>query len=72
MFLLRMSAATVSQNGLVNGIVSQAPGVIHGYDNNSLQPVYFQVMLGKGRPETMGYSDDDLYLRRDAHLTEGV
>ena len=52
--------------------ITSPPGVIHGYDNNSLQPVYFQVMLGKGRPETMGYSDDELYARRDAHLTEGV
>jgi len=28
-----------------------------------------QVMLGRGRPEAMGYADDDLYRRRDAHLT---
>ena len=27
------------------------PGVIHGFQNESLEPVYFQVMLGKGRPE---------------------
>lgn len=44
------------------------PGVIHGYDNDSLEPVYFQVMLGRGRPETMGYADQQLYERRDAHL----
>ena len=44
------------------------PGVVHGYDNNSLEPVWFQVMLGKGRPDTMGYSDDNLYENRDAHL----
>jgi oxalate decarboxylase/phosphoglucose isomerase-like protein (cupin superfamily) len=43
-------------------------GVIHGYQNDSLEPVYFQVMLGRGRPETMGYADDGLYERRDAHL----
>ena len=43
-------------------------GVIHGYDNDSLEPVYFQVMLGRGKPETMGYADQDLYERRDAHL----
>src|SRR3546814_5882780 len=41
------------------------PGVIHGYVNDSLEPVYFQVMLGRGHPETMGYADDDLYKRRD-------
>lgn len=44
------------------------PGVIHGYENRSLEPVYFQVMLGRGKPETMGYADDDLYSRRSAHL----
>jgi mannose-6-phosphate isomerase-like protein (cupin superfamily) len=47
------------------------PGVIHGYQNESLEPVYFQVMLGCGRPETMGYADDELYRRRDAHLPGG-
>jgi oxalate decarboxylase/phosphoglucose isomerase-like protein (cupin superfamily) len=44
------------------------PGVIHGYDNTSLEPVWFQVMLGRGQPETMGYADDELFQRRDAHL----
>jgi len=44
------------------------PGVIHGYINESLEPVYFQVMLGRARPETMGYADEELYRRRDAHL----
>jgi predicted dienelactone hydrolase len=44
------------------------PGVTHGFQNESLEPVYVQVMLGKGRPEAMGYADDELYLRRDAHL----
>lgn len=48
--------------------ISAPPGVIHGYHNNSLGPCYFQVMLGRSRPETMGYVDDDLYQRRDAHL----
>src|SRR5262249_2463334 len=43
-------------------------GVIHGYQNDSLAPVYFQVMLGRAKPETMGYADDELYKRRDAHL----
>ena len=46
------------------------PGVIHGYANNSLEPVYFQVMLGRARPETMGYADEQLYARRDAHLAK--
>jgi hypothetical protein len=25
-------------------------------------------MLGRAKPETMGYADDELYKRRDAHL----
>jgi mannose-6-phosphate isomerase-like protein (cupin superfamily) len=48
--------------------VSCPPGVVHGYVNASLEPVYFQVMLGKARPDTMGYADSALYERRDAHL----
>jgi mannose-6-phosphate isomerase-like protein (cupin superfamily) len=44
------------------------PGVIHGYVNDSPVPVYFQVMLGRSRPETMGYADDALFNRRAAHL----
>jgi hypothetical protein len=42
--------------------------VIHGYQNDSLAPVYVQIMLGRGRPETMGYADEDLYKRRGDHL----
>jgi hypothetical protein len=42
--------------------------VIHGFQNNALEPVYFQVMLGSGRPGTMGYADSELYQGRDAHL----
>ena len=48
--------------------VACPPGVIHGYENRSLEPVYFQVMLGRAQPETMGYRDDALFARRDAHL----
>lgn len=51
--------------------ISCPPGVIHGYVNDSLEPVYFQVMLGRGQPETMGYADNTLFQRRDAHLAEG-
>jgi mannose-6-phosphate isomerase-like protein (cupin superfamily) len=49
--------------------VSCPAGVVHGYQNESLEPVYFQVMLGKGRPDLMGYTDPALFARRDAHLT---
>jgi hypothetical protein len=45
--------------------------VIHGYENCSLEPVYFQVMLGRGQPETMGYADDRLFQRRGAHIGAG-
>jgi oxalate decarboxylase/phosphoglucose isomerase-like protein (cupin superfamily) len=48
--------------------ISCPAGVIHGYQNDSLEPVYFQVMLGRGKPETMGYADEELYKRRGAHL----
>ncbi len=48
------------------------PGVIHGYVNDSLSPVYFQVMLGRAKPETMGYADDELYARRAAHLVDSA
>ncbi len=48
--------------------ISCPAGVIHGYDNNSLEPVYFQVMLGRGKPETMGYADEKLFEKRGDHL----
>ena len=48
--------------------ISCPPGVIHGYVNRSLAPVYFQVMLGRAKPEAMGYADDELFRRREAHL----
>lgn len=44
------------------------PGVIHGYENRSLAPVYFQVMLGRAKPDAMGYKDEQLFARRDAHI----
>ena len=50
--------------------ISCPPGVIHGYINDSLEPVYFQVMLGRGKPEAMGYADQSLFDRRDAHTSE--
>ena len=48
--------------------ISCPAGVIHGYENRSLEPVYFQVMHGRARPETMGYADAELFANRDAHL----
>ena len=49
--------------------ISCPAGVIHGYQNDSLEPVYFQVMLGRARPEAMGYADEKLYRGREDHLT---
>jgi oxalate decarboxylase/phosphoglucose isomerase-like protein (cupin superfamily) len=48
--------------------ISCPAGVIHGFQNDSLAPVYFQVMLGRGKPEAMGYADEKLYARKEAHL----
>lgn len=48
--------------------ISCPAGVIHGYVNDSLEPVYFQVMLGRGKPDTMGYADEELFKRRGDHL----
>ena len=50
--------------------ISCPPGVIHGYVNSGLEPAYFQVMLGRAQPETMGYADQKLYERRAAHLED--
>lgn len=43
-------------------------GIVHGYQNDTLEPVWLQILLGKGRPELMGYTDPALFERRDAHL----
>ena len=48
--------------------ISCPAGVIHGFQNEGLEHVYFQVMIGRGRPEAMGYVDDRLFQRREAHL----
>jgi oxalate decarboxylase/phosphoglucose isomerase-like protein (cupin superfamily) len=48
--------------------ISCPAGVIHGFQNDSLAPAYFQVMLGRGKPDTMGYADDELNRRKDSHL----
>src|SRR6267154_5539989 len=47
--------------------ISCPPGVIHGYVNDSLEPVYFQVMLGRAKPETMGYAEEKLFRARNDH-----
>ncbi|HET7340370.1 MAG TPA: cupin domain-containing protein [Methylomirabilota bacterium] len=48
--------------------VSCPASVIHGYENVGLEPAYLQVMLGKGRPDLMSYTDPGLQTQRDAHL----
>ncbi len=47
---------------------SAPAGVMHGYHNVGCEPAYMQVMLGKARPDLMGYADENLQARRDAHL----
>jgi mannose-6-phosphate isomerase-like protein (cupin superfamily) len=37
--------------------VSCPAGVIHGFQNNGLEPAYLQVMVGQTKPEPMGYAD---------------
>jgi quercetin dioxygenase-like cupin family protein len=43
-------------------------GVIHGYVNESEEPVYLQVMLGRGKPDTAGFADQALFEARNRHL----
>ncbi|MBI2153185.1 MAG: cupin domain-containing protein [Candidatus Rokubacteria bacterium] len=52
--------------------VSCPAGVVHGYENVGLEPAYLQVMLGKARPDLMGYVDPDLQKQRDVHLKAGA
>jgi len=49
-------------------MISCPAGVIHGYINETDEPVYLQVMLGRGRPEVAGFADQQLFERREAHL----
>jgi quercetin dioxygenase-like cupin family protein len=48
--------------------VSCPAGVIHGYQNNTVETVYLNVMVGKGKPELMGYTDPELFKRRAEHI----
>ncbi len=48
--------------------VSCPADVIHAYQNKGLEPVYMQVMLGRGNPDLMSYTDPGLQKRRDEHL----
>jgi quercetin dioxygenase-like cupin family protein len=43
-------------------------GVIHGYINETDEPCFLQVMLGRGRPEVAGFADSDLHQNREQHL----
>ncbi len=52
--------------------VSCPANVVHGYENVGLEAAYLQVMLGKGKPELMGYVDQDLQRNRDVHLRVGT
>lgn len=46
-------------------------GVIHGYQNNTKETIFMQVMLGKsGKTELLGYADPKLFEDRGAHLKQ--
>ncbi len=49
-------------------LIACPPGVIHGFVNETDQPCYLQVMLGRGRPQTAGFVDQTLFENRDTHL----
>lgn len=49
-------------------MISCPPGVIHGYENVTDEPCYLQVMLGRGKPETAGFTDQSLFENREQHL----
>ena len=50
-------------------MISCPAGVIHGYQNDTDEPCYLQVVLGRGRPEVAGFADSTLFERREAHLS---
>ena len=53
------------------GCVSCPRGVIHGYQNNTNETLFLQVMLGKStKTELLGYADDKLFEGRDLHLKQ--
>lgn len=49
-------------------MISCPAGVIHGYQNDTDEPVYLQVMLGRGKPEVAGFADQALFDTREGHL----
>ena len=48
--------------------ISCPAGVIHGYQNNTVDMVYLNFMVGKGKPDLMGYTDPELFKRRAEHI----
>ena len=49
-------------------LISCPAGVIHGYQNDTDEPCYLQVVLGRGRPEVAGFADATLFEKRESHL----
>lgn len=49
--------------------ISCPAGVIHGYQNNGVEPVFLQVMVGQREPEPMGYTDPELYTQQNPRHT---
>ena len=49
--------------------ISCPAGVIHGYQNNGVEPVFLQVMVGQVEPEPMGYTDPELHAKQDRYYS---
>ena len=49
--------------------ISCPAGVIHGYLNDGVEPVFLQVMVGQVEPEPMGYADPELHAKQDRYYT---
>ena len=49
--------------------ISCPAGVIHGYQNDGVEPVFLQVMVGQVEPEPMGYADPELHAKQDRYYT---
>lgn len=50
--------------------LSCPPGVVHGYRNEGIEPVYVQALLGRARPDLYPRPDHTLLERRDVELPE--
>lgn len=53
--------------------ISCPPGVLHGFVNEGVEPVYLQTLIGAGRPGPVGFSDDKIYaMEKEKLAAQGV